>query len=219
VSGISIETIIWLVLLLPSITFHEYMHGYAAHRLGDDTAKNAGRLTLNPLAHIDPFGTVVLPLLLLVSGSPIFGYAKPVPVNPGNFADIRRGDLITGLAGPAANLVLAFLGAGLAWLAVGMATVSGSLAWWVYIVGATLVTTNLVLMFFNLIPIPPLDGSSIITIFLPERWLPRWYELQRYSFALIFVLLFVLPMLTQMSPLGWYFSATVDPLTKLLLPG
>lgn len=213
------ETVLWILLLLPSITFHEFMHGYAAYRLGDDTAKRAGRLTLNPLAHIDPFGTVILPLLLLFTGGPIFGYAKPVPVNPRNFRDIKTGDVITGLAGPSANLALAFVGAGIAWLVTALPASGSSAMWWIYQIGATLVITNLVLMFFNLIPIPPLDGSSLIVLLLPERWLPQWYSFQRYSFALLFALLFLLPMITRVSPLGWYFSVTVEPLAKLLLPG
>ena len=104
-----LQSVLLLLLLLPSITLHEYMHGYAAYRLGDPTAKNAGRLTLNPLAHIDPFGTVILPLLMWLGGGPIFGYAKPVPVNPRHFRDLRMGDLITGVAGPAANLALALV--------------------------------------------------------------------------------------------------------------
>ncbi len=169
------ETIVWLALLLPSITLHEYMHGYAAFRLGDPTAKNAGRLTLNPLAHIDPFGTVLLPLLLAATGAPIFGYAKPVPVNPRYFADVRKGDVITGLAGPAANLALAFVGAALAWGAVLLP--ADGVARWVYLVGFLLVQTNLVLMFFNLIPVPPLDGSSIVPLFLPDSALEGWYRL------------------------------------------
>lgn len=211
------ETIVWLALLLPSITLHEYMHGYAAYRLGDPTAKNAGRLTLNPLAHIDPFGTVLLPLLLAVTGGPIFGYAKPVPVNPRNFADIRKGDVITGLAGPAANLGLAFVGAAVAWLAVLLP--QDGVARWVYLIGFLLVQTNLVLMFFNLIPIPPLDGSSIVPLFLPDSMIEGWYRFQRYSFGILLVLMWGIPALTGISPLGNYFSWTVQPLMNLLLPG
>lgn len=213
-----IQTVLWLVLLLPSITFHEYMHGYAAYRLGDPTAKNAGRLSLNPLKHIDPFGTVLLPLLLWAGGAPIFGYAKPVPVNPNYFKDIRKGDLITGIAGPAANLALALVGSALAWVAA-LALPSGSVQGYVYVIGAMLVQTNLVLMFFNLIPIPPLDGSSIIPIFLPNSAMGTWYRLQRYSFPILLVLLWVVPSVTSLDPIGAYFSATVYPLMGFLLPG
>lgn len=212
-----IQTILWLLLLLPSITFHEFMHGWAAYKLGDPTAKNAGRLTLNPLKHIDPFGTVLLPLLLAMAGGPIFGYAKPVPVNPRYFKDIRKGDLITGVAGPAANLALALIGA----LAVQAAelfspTLSGPWAW-VYLIGALLVRTNLVLMFFNLIPLPPLDGSSIIPMFLSDKALHWWYGVQRYSFGVLLVLMWGVPALTGWSPLSVYFDYTVGPMMNLLL--
>ena len=96
-----------LALLIPSVVLHELAHGYVSLRHGDPTARDAGRLSLNPLRHVDPFGTVLLPLLLWSAGAPVFGYAKPVPVNPAHYADLRHGQLATGLAGPAANLVLA----------------------------------------------------------------------------------------------------------------
>ena len=104
-----------ILSFVPALVLHEVAHGFAAYKLGDPTAKRAGRLSLNPLKHIDPFGTVVLPLLLMVMGWPIFGYAKPVPYNPSYFKDPRRGDCITGLAGPAANLGMALIAAAVAW--------------------------------------------------------------------------------------------------------
>ena len=211
-----LQSVLLLLLLLPSITLHEYMHGYAAYRLGDPTAKNAGRLTLNPLAHIDPFGTVILPLLMWAAGGPIFGYAKPVPVNPRHFRDLRMGDLITGVAGPAANLALALVGAALAWLMVLMPTTPG--AGIIYVVGIVLTQLNLVLMFFNLLPIPPLDGSSIIPVFLPDSALHNWYRLQQYSFGILLVLLWVVPTVTRLDPIGAYFDLTVMPMMRLLLP-
>lgn len=211
-----VETIVWLLLLLPSITFHEFMHGYAAYRLGDPTAKNAGRLSLNPIRHIDLFGTILLPLLLSFAGGPIFGYAKPVPVNPRYFKDLRKGDLITGIAGPAANLILALGGAAAVWL--GMQLPSQTAAYWVVTVGYLLAQANLVLMFFNLIPIPPLDGSSIIPIFLPDSALHGWYRMQQYSFGILLVLMWGIPTLFNVSPIGWYFQYTVAPVMNLLLP-
>ena len=217
--NLGVETLVWLALLLPSITLHEFMHGYAAYRLGDPTAKNAGRLSLNPLRHVDPFGTVLLPLILAFAGGPIFGYAKPVPVNPRYFRDIRMGDLITGVAGPAANLGLAFAGAGLAWAALPVAGLIGTgAAGWMMLVGTLLTQTNLVLMFFNLIPLPPLDGSSIIPVFLSDRQLVRWYRLQQYSFGILLLLMWGIPALTGFSPLGYYFDWTVRPVAQLLLP-
>lgn len=218
--NVSFETVIRLAILLISITAHEYMHGYAAFRLGDPTAKNAGRLSLNPLRHIDPFGTVLLPLLLSLGGGPIFGYAKPVPVNPRYFKDIRRGDLITGVAGPAANLGLAMVGAVLAWAAVfATAAMGQGAAGWLYLIGFMVTQVNLWLMFFNLIPIPPLDGSSVVPLFLSDRALIKWYDMQKYSFGVLMVLLWGIPMLTNFSPLGVYFGWTVEPLMRLLLPG
>ena len=212
------DILILLILLVPSIVFHEYMHGWAAYRLGDPTAKNAGRLTLNPIPHIDPFGTVLLPLLLAFGGGPIFGYAKPVPVNPNNFKDIRKGDLITGFAGPSANLLLALFGAAVAWGALPVAAFNIEAATWMYTIGVGLTRVNLVLMFFNLLPIPPLDGSSIVPIFLPDSALHGWYRMQQYSFVALLVLLWVVPQATGFNPIGAYFDVTVQPLMRLLLP-
>lgn len=222
--NIGIETILWFVLLIPSITFHEFMHGYAAYRLGDPTAKDAGRLTLNPIKSIDPVGTILLPAIMMISGGPIFGWAKPVPYNPMYFKDLRKGEIITGFAGPAANLALALFGSALAWAAIPAFALSEQFGEALYLVGSTLVLTNLVLMFFNLIPIPPLDGSSIVPLFLPDSAMRGWYTLQRYSFPILIGLLWLLPMALQaiginFSPIGAYFGATVTPLMGLLLPG
>ena len=215
----SIETTLWLILLIPSITVHEFAHGYAAYRLGDPTAKNAGRLTLNPIKSIDPFGSIVLPLIMWFSGGPIFGYAKPVPYNPMYFKNLRQGEIITGFAGPASNLALALLGSALAWSAIPAAVVSLQLGQALYLIGYTLGMTNLVMMFFNLIPIPPLDGSSIVPIFLSDAGVRKWYELQRYAFAFLFVVLFGVPLVFKVSPIGVYFSYTVEPVLRFLMPG
>ena len=213
------QTIVMLVLLIPSITFHEFMHGYAAYRLGDPTAKDAGRLTLNPIKSIDPFGTILLPLLMSLSGGPIFGYAKPVPYNPMYFKNLRKGELITGFSGPAANLALALVGALIAWTAVLAVVLSEPLARALYLVGSTMTMLNLVLMFFNLLPIPPLDGSSIVPIFLPNSAMEGWYKLQRYSFIILIGLLWGLPMLFPgLNIIGTYINYTVLPLMNLLLP-
>lgn len=189
------------------------MHGYAAYRLGDPTAKNAGRLTMNPIASVDLFGTIILPLVGILSRGFIFGYAKPVPYNPRYFRNLRQGEIIVGFAGPAANLGLAIIGVALAWLAVPLSGVSATLANAVYVIGFLLAQANLVLMFFNLIPIPPLDGSSIVPIFLPNRALRGWYQLQRYSFALFILLMFLVP-----GAVSWYFGHTVTPILNAVLP-
>ena len=217
--NISTETILWLILLIPSITLHEFAHGYAAFRLGDPTAKDAGRLTLNPIKSIDPFGTVILPLLMAFTGGPIFGYAKPVPYNPMYFKNLRQGEIITGFSGPAANLGLALVGSALAWAAIPASAFSMPLGQSLYLIGYTLAMTNLVLMFFNLIPIPPLDGSSIVPIFLSDAGVRKWYELQRYAMVFLFAILLGVPYIFNVSPIGWYFSYTVEPLLSLLMPG
>ena len=221
----SLATWLWLIVLIPSITFHEFMHGYAAYLLGDPTAKNAGRLTLNPIKSIDPFGTVLLPLVMFLSGGPIFGYAKPVPYNPMYFKNLRQGEIIVGFAGPSANLALAAFGAAMAWVAVVLAPVSSGLASALFVVGYVLAEANLVLMFFNLIPIPPLDGSSIVPIFLPDNMLRGWYGIQRYAFVIFIGLVFLLPTLLQaiglpgVDPLGWYLEHTAFAVLHLIMPG
>lgn len=179
---ISIPYLICSILsFVPAIVCHEACHGFAAYKLGDPTAKRAGRLSFNPLKHIDPFGTVIMPLLLMAMNMPVFGYAKPVPYNPAYFKDPRKGDLIVGLAGPAANLVLAVLGAVVYTLVMLVLPVSALAQNDVFYYFLTLFLPmfsliNLYLMFFNLLPIPPLDGSSIFAFFLPQKYLPQYYK-------------------------------------------
>ena len=221
----SISSVLLLVFLIPSITFHEFMHGWAAYQLGDPTAKNAGRLTLNPIKSIDPFGSILLPLIGFLAGGFIFGYAKPVPYNPMYFKNLRKGEIIVGFAGPSANLALALVGAGIAWSAVPLLNINASLAQALYVVGVALAEINLVLMFFNLIPIPPLDGSSIVPLFLPDSMLRGWYGIQRYSFGILIVLIIGLPWLANMlglpdfTPIGWYLQHTALAVMNLILPG
>ncbi len=177
------NTIFLIIVLIMSAVFHEYMHGYAAYKLGDPTAKYAGRLTFNPIKHLDIFGSVIVPLLLVVSGSSfLFAWAKPVPYNPNNLRDKKYGDAIVSAAGPLANLAIAIVfGLLFRYLPFVNMTFSGLLAMVVYI--------NLFLMIFNLIPIPPLDGSKILSAFLSPELKFRYLSLERYG--LLFVLLFV----------------------------
>jgi Zn-dependent protease len=185
VSHLSRGTWLRLAVLIPAIILHEVSHGVVALAFGDDTAKRAGRLTLNPIAHVDPVGSVALPLLLAVVGAPIFGWAKPVPVNPRNLRNPRQQSLLVSLAGPATNIVLAIATA----LVLRRATHSSlpiDLAIQFGII-------NVVLATFNLIPIPPLDGSAVIERFLPTKWWPGWLRLRQYSLAILFLLLFLLP--------------------------
>jgi Zn-dependent protease len=173
-----------IIVLILSAIAHEYMHGWMAYRLGDNTAKNAGRLTLNPLAHLEWFGSFFLPLIMVLSGMPfVFGWAKPVPYNPFNLRDRKYGDAKVAAAGPLANLVIAlFFGLCLRFLPFTNLYFSGLLGVIVYI--------NLILMVFNLVPIPPLDGSKILGTFLPAHLRERYLGSERIGF--IFVILFVM---------------------------
>lgn len=173
-----------ILIILFSVILHEVMHGYMALRFGDRTAQLAGRLTLNPISHIDPIGTILLPLLLVITGSPVlFGWAKPVPVNPFNFTDIRRGEFFVSIAGVLANLGLAILAAILFFLVLpsGNALLINALVFALDI--------NLILAVFNLLPIPPLDGSKLLMSFLPPRLAMQYQQLERYG---LFILLFLL---------------------------
>jgi Zn-dependent protease len=162
----AVITIFSLIILLFSVMIHELAHGYVAYSLGDPTAKYEGRLTLNPLKHLDPFGSIILPLLLFIAGSPfLFGWAKPVPVNPYNFTDKKYGEIKVSVAGPASNLLLAiFFGLILRFVPSEIILMNQGLQ----IAFSYIVAINIWLAVFNLIPIPPLDGSWILFSFLPD---------------------------------------------------
>jgi Zn-dependent protease len=181
-----------VVTLLVGLVLHEFMHAATATAFGDPTARAAGRLSLNPLRHIDPFGTVILPGLLLVlaatgtgSGA-VFGYAKPVPVRINRLRRPRLHSLMVSLAGPGTNLVLGFLGALALRLRLGVPNVRvlQFLVLWILI--------NLVIAAFNMLPVPPLDGSEMVAAVLPERWRPGWYGLVRQFGFLILLGIFLL---------------------------
>lgn len=174
-----------LAAVVPSIILHEVSHGVAALAFGDDTARRAGRLSLNPLRHVDPFGTVILPTLLALSGLSAFGYAKPVPVNPARMRRPRDHGLLTSLAGPATNVVIALAVAGA--LRAGVAT--GLAGEYLFYVGLV----NVVLAAFNLIPVPPLDGSAVIERVLPRRWWGSYLRLRQYSMFVLIGLVLVVP--------------------------
>jgi len=196
----------FLAILLFSVILHEIAHGYVALALGDPTAKQAGRLTLNPLPHIDPMGSVVVPLLLLVFQSPfLFGWAKPVPVNPHNLKDKKYGSAKVSFAGPAANLAIAiFFGLLLRFLSGPIAEIlPGVIPFFVMIV-----YLNLVLAIFNLMPIPPLDGSHILFDFLPPRFYAVRQFLTQYGlFVLLFFIFFLFRFLAL--PIDWLFRLIV----------
>lgn len=185
-----------VVILLFSVILHEVMHGWVALKFGDRTAERSGRLTLNPIPHIDPIGTILVPALLilpaLITGnSPgfIFGWAKPVPVNPLNFNDIKKGELATSLAGIASNLALALVAAlafhPLTSLAPHpiLGAVLGALAFAVNI--------NLILAIFNLLPIPPLDGSRVVMALLPHHLVRQYAQLERYGIFILILMWFI----------------------------
>lgn len=208
-----------ILAFVPALVFHEFMHGFAAYLLGDKTAASQGRLSLNPLKHLDPFGTVILPGLLILMGGPIFGYAKPVPYNPRNFKDPRKGDLIVGLAGPMGNFLLAAIAAIIYAVMDLFYTPSGiDFALIIYALYLPLlITTNLYLMFFNLLPIPPLDGSSIFALILPRKYLPKYYQIQRYALPIFLVVLFLVPYVLHIDIIGIYLQVTAGNLATLLM--
>lgn len=201
-------------VLVFSIVFHEVAHGWAAHKLGDDTAKNRGRLTLNPVPHVDPMGSIIVPLLLALTGSSIMlGWAKPVPVRVDRLDNPRDDHVKVVAAGPAGNLLLAFICAvflGLVVLITGPTGGSASLqpGGFIYFLAMVLETgilLNVVLALFNLIPIPPLDGSWILARFLPPALGRRYANLRRYG--MIPIILFLVAM--HYLPLGGMFSLAI----------
>jgi Zn-dependent protease len=206
-----------VAVVVPSVILHEVSHGFVANLLGDDTAKRAGRLTLNPLAHIDPFGTVLLPLLLSLSGVGAFGYAKPVPVNPRKLRNPRQHSLYVSLAGPATNLTLA--AASVVVLRLGYRDVvrlAAQLQAPELLSGAArflfwLALVNVILAVFNLLPIPPLDGSALIERVLPRSWWPAWLKWRQWGFGVLLLLIFVVP-----GSLNRVFDPAIDFFLRLL---
>ena len=219
--------LVFIAMFIPSVVFHEVAHGYVANLLGDPTAKRAGRLTLNPLKHIDLIGTIVMPAVLALTTGWIFGYAKPVPINPAYFKNYRVGMLLTGLCGPATNLVFAVVSGAAVWLLGGMPAnlASGlvgepisvlhgivALLWFFYYV-------NLILLFINLIPIPPLDGSRIWPMLLNDNGMRIYAQFEQYSLWVVLGLFLLGPIVLGIDPIGAYFSYTVYPLRDLLIIG
>lgn len=184
--------------ILIAITFHEVAHGYVANKLGDSTAKFTGRLTLNPLVHIDPFGTILLPLMMhfLTNGQFVFGYAKPVPINPMNFENPRKGMALSAVAGPVMNIALAFISTLiLKLLIVPLSTVmpaeiNETVLKPLFLIASASVVINVVLAAFNMIPIPPLDGGRVLTGLLPQKQAMVFSRIEPFGFIIVLVLIY-----------------------------
>ncbi len=180
-----IGLLFFLFIIIPSAIFHEYAHGWMADRLGDPTARYAGRLTLNPMAHIDKVGTIFMPLILflLTKGTFLFAYAKPVPFNPYNLKDQRWGPVWVAIAGPSANLLLALV-FGILVRVLPFGTITELLSIIVY--------ANVLLAVFNLVPIPPLDGSKLLYALIPDSMAHIKMTLERYGFIILLIFIFFL---------------------------
>jgi len=182
--------IVWILPVVFAITVHEVAHGWVAKKYGDNTADSQGRLTLNPIRHVDLVGTIIIPGLLLITGTGfIFGWAKPVPVDPRNFKNPRADMAIVALAGPVSNLLMAIFWALIA--RVGMTIGSGAamIAEPLIYTGIAGISINLVLALVNLLPIPPLDGSRILSGLLPNYWAWQYNKLERFGFIILLLLL------------------------------
>jgi Zn-dependent protease len=185
------KLILIAIFLLIAFPVHEFFHAYAAYRLGDGTAKMFGRLTLNPVAHFDPFGGLIL-VVSVLSTPFAFGWAKPTPVNPSNLRDRRNGEVIVALAGPASNLVMALIGA-FAFRVLNAAGVLDQLPFLVTQILFFFVLFNVLLAIFNMIPIPPLDGSTLLWRFLPPQAVWQWRPvLTQYGFLILLVFIFTI---------------------------
>lgn len=204
------------VALIVGIVIHESAHALAAYVLGDKTARSRGRVSLNPLAHIDPFGTVLLPLLMLAAGGPVFAFAKPVPVYLNNLKHPKRDELLVALAGPLSNALLALAAALIGYVL--LPTLAGqapmNLLYSLFSFFMTFIVVNLSLAFFNLIPLPPLDGSSILVPFLKGKALREYYRIQQYAMPILLVILYLLPTVLHIDLIGLYFDITVYPLAQ-----
>lgn len=181
----AIDILFYIIILLFSIVIHEVSHGFMAEYFGDDTARNEGRLTLNPLKHIDPFGSILLPAILVITRAPfLFGWAKPVPYNPNNLRDLKWGTFWVAAAGVISNLFIAILFG----LIIRFSS-SFALPQNFYFITSSIVLVNLALALFNLVPIPPLDGSKILFSLMPRHFEPLMIFLEQY--ALILLLAFI----------------------------
>ena len=216
-NNIIYQVAVWLVPLIIAIVFHEVAHGLVARRLGDPTAEERGRLTLNPIKHIDPFGTVILPLLLAISHAPVFGWAKPVPVNFARLRSPRRDMVLVALAGPGMNLLLAIVGAIVLAATLSLSSDPNSLATRLIAGNAeAFIYINIFLGVFNLLPVPPFDGGHVVEGLLPPSLAIRFRQIGRYSLLVLMILLLVLP---YISPSANVVGRVVSPLVDHIVTG
>ncbi len=192
----NVSTFLYLLpVLLASMTFHELAHAWVADRLGDPTPREHGRLTLNPIPHIDPVGSIILPAMGALTGIPVIAWAKPVPVDPSKMRNPRRDMLWVGLVGPFSNFALMFIAAIVAKAlyptpVARFGTIYAEDQPLAFRILLSFAVVNLFLGVFNLLPIPPLDGSSLLERVLPERYLPTWYKFRPYGILVLFALVF-----------------------------
>ncbi|HEV2368426.1 MAG TPA: site-2 protease family protein [Acidimicrobiales bacterium] len=202
---ISSTQVIFFLVLIPSVILHEVSHGVMALAFGDDTAKRAGRLTLNPIRHIDPIGTIVLPVIMVLTVHSAFGYAKPVPVNVRRLRHPRNDAVLVGLVGPAVNIALAVgSAAALRYLAPAGAVPPPEFVANGYVPSQTLWQVvfmlgfaNMILAAFNLIPIPPLDGSAVVERLLPRSWWPTYLSVRMYAMPVLILIVLLIPSVTN----------------------
>jgi Zn-dependent protease len=210
----------WVLPVVFAVTFHEAAHGFVAYHFGDDTAWRAGRVTFNPLKHIDRFGTIILPALLILIRSPfLFGYAKPVPVNFRRLDSPRRDMVWVALAGPATNVLLAIASS---LLVYGLALVPKSPAEWLAANLVHSIQINAVLCVFNMLPLPPLDGGRVAVGLLPDALAFPLARLERYGMLILVLFLFVVPYVAEQTGydfniLGWLIGAPTEALIRFVL--
>lgn len=207
----------WLIPLVFAIVLHEISHGWVANAFGDPTARDLGRLSPNPIRHVDPVGTVALPLLLAVTGAPVFGWAKPVPVEAARMRNPRLHMMLVALAGPGMNLLLALLSAFA--LAVALASVEKASLGTLFLIEnlRNFLLINVFLAVFNLLPVPPFDGGHVVEGLLPRRAAARYRSFGRYGLLILVVLLLVLPAISpRLSVVQWLVVPPVRAILALL---
>ncbi len=199
---------IWALPILFAITLHEAAHGYVAHKLGDHTAYLLGRVSANPLKHIDLIGTIIVPLILMITTGFVFGWAKPVPVDGRNLSKPRRDMAFVALAGPTSNFLMALFWAGILKLGIYLTTQKIIYGEPIALMGKAGIIINLILMVLNLIPLPPLDGSRVLASILPPKIAYQFNRLERYGFIILIVLM-IAGLLSKvlLPPVQWLFKA------------